>query len=147
MLARETTFGSAGGLRVESGRLTQVPLPESEAAATDDVLYRDGAIVFRTEGWYEALVEVDWDPRERRGSRFIHTAVPGQQPLHSEAINAGVLADISNGKQLLRGNTLFGPHHTPRLALEVWQDSGGSVELKGAALTIRELAVPWLGSR
>ena len=44
----------------------------------------------------------------RLSTRFSHTKIPGQEPLHSEAIDAGVLAAISDGRQLLRGNTRFG---------------------------------------
>jgi hypothetical protein len=42
----------------------------------------------------------------------------------------------------LRGDTLFAPERTASLVLEVWQDSGDMVELKAAAITVRELAVP-----
>ena len=142
MLAREITFRTAGGVAVASDRLTSVPLTPPIPAA-GDVDYVDDAVVFRSEGWYEILLAVQWDPEARRGTRFSHTAVPGQQPLHSEAISAAVLADISSGKQLLRGNTLFGPERTASLTLEVWQDSGHVVELEAAAITVRELAVPW----
>ena len=146
MLAREITFRTTGGIAIESTRLTAIPLsaPLPRAEEVDCV---DGVVVFRSEGWYEILLEVDWDPETRRGTRFSHTSIPGQQPLHSEAISAGALADISGGKQLLRGNTLFGPDRTTGLALEVWQDSGDVVELKAAALTVRELAVPWHPAR
>jgi hypothetical protein len=145
-MAQEITFRTTRSIEVESSRLTAVPLSRPVRPA-EDVDYVDGVIVFRSEGWYEILLEVDWDPETRRGTRFSHTSIPGQQPLHSEAISAGALADISGGKQLLRGNTLFGPDRTTGLALEVWQDSGDVVELKAAALTVRELAVPWHPAR
>jgi hypothetical protein len=133
---------TTGAVYIESAQLTPVALSGS-VPRTEDVDCVDGVVVFRSEGWYEILLEVDWDPEARRGTRFSHTAVRGQQPLHSEAVSAGVLAAISGGKQLLRGNTLFGPERTASLALEVWQDSGDVVELKAAAITVRELAVPW----
>jgi hypothetical protein len=142
VLAREIIFRTTGAVELESGQLTPVPLSTAVPQA-EDVDYVDGEIVFRSEGWYEILLEVVWDPEARRGTRFSHTAVPGQQPLHSEAISAAVLADISGGRQLLRGNTLFGPERTASLVLEVWQDSGEVVELKAAAITVRGLAVPW----
>ena len=66
-----------------------------------------------------------------------------QQPLHSEAIDASVLARISEGRQLLRGNTVFGHDHTTELVLEVWQDSGEPVRVHEADLVVRELRVPW----
>jgi hypothetical protein len=142
VLAREITFRTTDAIDVESGQLTPMPLSTAVPHA-EDVDYMDGEIVFRSEGWYEILLEVAWDPEARQGTRFSHTAVPGQQPLHSEAISAAVLADISGGRQRLRGNTLFGPERTASLVLEVWQDSGEVVELRSAAITVRELAVPW----
>jgi hypothetical protein len=145
-MTQEITFPTTRPIEVKSSRLTAVPL-STPLRPAEDVECVDGVIVFRSEGWYEILLEVDWDPEARRGTRFSHTSIPGQQPLHSEAISAGALADISGGKQLLRGNTLFGPDRTTGLALEVWQDSGDVVELKAAALTVRELAVPWHPAR
>ena len=142
MLAREITFRTTSALEIESNRLTAVPL-SAQLPRADDVDCVDGMVVFRAEGWYEILLAVEWDPEARRGTRFSHTSVPGQQPLHSEAVSASVLASISGGRQLLRGNTLFGPERTARLALEVWQDSGEVVAVKSAAITVRELAVPW----
>jgi hypothetical protein len=142
VLAREITFRTAAAIDIESTRLASVPLSAALPRA-EDVDCIDGVVVFRSEGCYEILLEVAWDPRARRGTRFSHTSVPGQQPLHSEAVSADVLAAISGGRQRLRGNTLFGPERTASLALEVWQDSGDMVELKAAAITVRELAVPW----
>jgi hypothetical protein len=117
-------------------------LVEPDALPRHCHLGHDG-IVFDTEGWYEVLMRVDWDPEKRSGTRFSHTKIPGQEPLHSEAIDATVLSQISNGSQLLRGNSLFGPERTTCLVLEVWQDSGESVEITYAELAVRELAVPW----
>jgi len=54
-----------------------------------------------------------------------------------------VLARISQGRQLLRGNCLFGPDRTTCLVLEVWHDSDGPVEVAHAGLIVRELHVPW----
>ena len=65
-----------------------------------------------------------------------------EHPLHSEAIGAGVLVDLSDGKQLLRGNTVCGPKGVDRIQLEVWQDSGTSVDIETASLEIRPLPNP-----
>ena len=51
-----------------------------------------------------------------------------------------MLVEISGGKQLLRGNSWFGPTGVDRIQLEVWQDSGGPVDLDTASLEIRPLA-------
>jgi hypothetical protein len=96
-------------------------------------------IEFRVEGWYEVLLRVDWDPTSTAGTRFSHTKIPGQEPLHSEAINALVLSQISQGRQLLRGNSLFGPERTSSLVLEVWQDSGSALDVIYAELVVRVL--------
>lgn len=142
MPPREVTFTAAAVAPVPNERLTPIPL-SALVGISDHVGYADDGVVFRTDGWYEILLEVDWDPSVRRGTRFSHTNIPGQEPLHSEAIAADVLADISGGKQLLRGNSVFGPNRTTRLVLEVWQNSGQAVEIRSAALTVRELSVPW----
>ena len=57
-------------------------------------------------------------------------------------VEAGVLVDLSGGKQLLRGNSVFGPAGVDRIELEVWQDSGTSVEVRGASLDVRPLPAP-----
>ncbi|HWC38254.1 MAG TPA: hypothetical protein VG476_06985 [Acidimicrobiales bacterium] len=121
--------------------MSVVPL-SNPTEHSDDVDYTDEGVVFRSEGWYEVLLEVDWDPGAREGSRFSHTAIPGQEPLHSEAISGDVLADISGGKQRLRGNTIFGPDRTTSLVLEVWQNSGRPVDVRRAAITVRRLTYP-----
>ena len=54
-----------------------------------------------------------------------------------------MLAQISEGRQLLRADTLFGPDRTTSLILEVWQDSGELVKVSYAELVVRELCVPW----
>ena len=104
---------------------------------------QDTAVHFDTEGWFEVLLEVAWSASSTSGTRFSHTRIPDQQPLHSEAIAAGPLHAISGGRQLLRGNCLFGPDRTTCLILEVWHDADQPVGVDHASLTIRELAVPW----
>lgn len=139
----ETVFKAAGPLHVPTNEMTRVPL-SSPPDASRHVDGTSSGLVFRTEGWYEVLLSVAWDPSAVDGTRFSHTRIPDQQPLHSEAISAGVLAQLSDGRQLLRGNTLFGPDRTTSLVLEVWQDSGQPVEVRAASLTVRELIVPWV---
>ena len=101
-----------------------------------------GGVGFKGTGWFEVLLTVDWGSTNRFGTRFSHTAVPDGHPLHSEAIDAGVLIDLSDGKQLLRGNTMFGPKGVDRIQLEVWQDSGTSLDVENASLEIRPLPNP-----
>src|SRR3954453_691428 len=109
-------------VRVPSGELTPVELEQQRSSP--HVHYRPGdGVEFDTEGWYEVLLRVDWDDHDTTGTRFAHTKIPDQEPLHSEAIDAAVLARISQGRQLLRGNSLFGPDRTTCLRLEVWHDS------------------------
>jgi hypothetical protein len=102
----------------------------------------EGAVSFKGTGWFEVLLTVDWGSTNRFGTRFSHTAIPDGHPLHSEAIDAGVLVDLSDGKQLLRGNTMFGPKGVDRIQLEVWQDSGTSLSVETASLEIRPLPNP-----
>src|SRR5204862_4592639 len=84
---------------VPSGELASLPLVQQQASR--HVRYHDGdGIIFMSDGWYEVLLRVDWDPAETSGTRFAHTKIPGQEPLHSEAISASVLARISDGRQL-----------------------------------------------
>jgi len=110
--------------------------PDTPTAAIDVV---DGQLMFRTAGWYEILLTVGWDATVTTGTRFAHTAIPDHHPLHSEAINAAVLAALSDGKQLLRGNTIFEPGTIDCLALEVWHDSPAPVHIHDASLAIRPL--------
>jgi hypothetical protein len=138
----ETTFATSSALSVPARRLITVPLSASRVRSPH-VHLGDVGIVFDTHGWYEVLLRVDWDPKAIVGTRFSHTKIPDQEPLHSEAINAEVLAQLSGGRQLLRGNSLFGPDRTTCLQLEVWHDSGTPVEVSYAELVVRELAVPW----
>jgi hypothetical protein len=99
----------------------------------------DGTLMFRVGGWYEILLTVGWDPTLTAGTRFAHTAIPDHHPLHSEAINAAVLAALSDGKQLLRGNTTFEPDTIDRVALEVWHDNSTPVRIHEASLAVRRL--------
>jgi hypothetical protein len=137
-----TRFETQGPLIVGERRLTRVPLTEPEEGSSALAL-GDDTIEFLTGGWYEVLLEVHWDEQETAGTRFAHTKIPGQQPLHSEAIAASVLAQLSEGRQLLRGNGLFGPAGPSRIALEVWHDSDYPLAVRFASLTVRELSVPW----
>jgi hypothetical protein len=137
-----TRFETQGPLVVGERQLTRVPLIEPEKGSLALAL-RDDAIHFLTAGWYEVLLEVHWDEQETTGTRFAHTKIPGQQPLHSEAIAAAVLAQISEGRQLLRGNGLFGPGGPSCIALEVWHDSRYPITVSFASLTVRGLSVPW----
>jgi hypothetical protein len=118
MTLNPVVFCTTSVVYVPSGELTSVALVQQHASPHVKYHGADG-IIFISEGWYEVLLRVDWDPVDRSGTRFAHTKIPGQEPLHSEAINASVLARISDGRQLLRGNSLFGPDRTTSLVLEV----------------------------
>jgi hypothetical protein len=102
-----------------------------------------GGVHFDSEGWFEVLLRVAWSTGDTGGTRFSHTRIPDQEPLHSEAIAADVLAQISQGEQRLRGNSLFGPDRTTCLMLEVWHDAVAPVDVLEAELIIRALRVPW----
>jgi len=138
----EVRFSTSGAQRVPNQRLVPVVLSPSPTPSAH-VHYADDGVVFDTDGWYEILLRVDWDTDNTMGTRFSHTKIPDQEPLHSEAINGSVLVELSGGKQLLRGNSLFGPNRTTSLVLEVWQDSGGPLDVTYAELVVRELEVPW----
>src|SRR5947199_10108942 len=144
-LPRTIKFETPAPITVTPSSLTPIRLTEPDEGSPNVALIDDG-VVFQTEGWYEVLLEVHWDPAARAGTRFSHTKIPDQEPLHSEAISADVLAQLSEGRQLLRGNSLFGPERTSCLVLEVWQDSGRAVEVEKAGLIVRELCVPWTPS-
>ena len=137
----EIRFATVRPVAIANRRLTPIEL-ESSGGSPHVHLAQEG-VLFDTDGWYEVLLRVDWDSTITTGTRFSHTKIPGQEPLHSEAINALVLAQLSQGRQLLRGNSLFGPDRTTSLVLEVWQDSGELVKVSYAELVVRELCVPW----
>ncbi|TML89035.1 MAG: hypothetical protein E6G06_15220 [Actinobacteria bacterium] len=137
----EIRFATVQPVASANRRLTPIEL-ESSGGSPHVHLAQEG-VLFDTDGWYEVLLRVDWDSTITTGTRFSHTKIPGQEPLHSEAINALVLAQLSQGRQLLRGNSLFGPDRTTSLVLEVWQDSGELVKVSYAELVVRELCVPW----
>jgi len=137
----EIRFATVRPVAIANRRLTPIEL-ESSGGSPHVHLAQEG-VVFDTDGWYEVLLRVDWDSTTTTGTRFSHTKIPGQEPLHSEAINALVLAQLSQGQQLLRGNSLFGPDRTTSLVLEVWQHSGELVKVSYAELVVRELCVPW----
>ena len=140
--ATSTRFEAPGVLVVGQRHLTRVPLVDPDEGSPALALV-DDAIDFLTTGWYEVLLEVHWDEEETEGTRFAHTKIPGQQPLHSEAIAAAVLAQVSQGRQLLRGNAIFGPPGPSSIALEVWHDSDYPITVSFASLTVRGLSVPW----
>src|SRR5438309_2163544 len=96
-----TKFATAGPQLIPGDTLTAVPL-SAPAAPSEHVALTSEGIVFRTDGWYEILMAVEWDNTAVDGTRFSHTRIPDQEPLHSEAINAAALAQISDGRQLLR---------------------------------------------
>ena len=98
-------------------------------------------ITFTTRGWYEVLLTVEWDPANVDGTRFAHTAIPDDHPLHSEAVDAAVLGTISAGRQVLRGNTVFDPDGPHQVSLEVWHDAPNSIVVGTAALDIRVLSL------
>ncbi len=123
---------------VPDRHLTRVPLEPTDADVAG-IVAKGGGIEFGVAGWFEVLLMVDWGPSNRYGTRFSHTAIPDEHPLHSEAIDAGVLVDLSAGKQLLRGNSMFGPKGVDRIDLEVWQDSGSFLDVRDASLEIRPL--------
>jgi len=102
----------------------------------------DNGVTFQSRGWYEVLLTVAWDPANTSGRRFAHTKIPDQHPLHSEAIEAEVVVQLSGGRQLLRGNTVFEPGGVERIVLEVWHDASEPVTVKEASLEIRPLGTP-----
>lgn len=137
----QVRFCTTSTSSVPPGAMTTMTLEQQDASP--HVHSTDKGIEFDTHGWYEVLLRVDWDPDVTDGTRFAHTKIPDQEPLHSEAINADVLARISEGRQLLRGNSLFGPDRTTCLLLEVWHDATDPVTVKYAEIVVRELHVPW----
>src|SRR4051794_23630782 len=98
-----TWFKLATPFAVPSGELTRLSLELRDESGVGARVNGD-EIVFEVAGVYEVLLTVEWDPNVSEGRRFAHTAIPDSHPLHSEAIEAELLAALSNGKQLLRGN-------------------------------------------
>jgi hypothetical protein len=137
-----SVFRIPGSCMVRNRELTPLTLVEG-APSSDALTLTEGAISFVVPGRYEVLLAVHWDSDNRSGTRFAHSRIPDSQPLHSEAIPAEVLAALSDGRQLLRGNGLFGPGGPDTIRLEVWQDSGRPIAVQSASLTVRELMVPW----
>jgi hypothetical protein len=131
-----------GPIDVPSGRMCEIPLKAD--GHTDDWVRvtEDGGIRIEESGWYEVLLTVAWDPQRTIGSRFSHTKTPDHHPIHSEAIDASVLAAISEGKQLLRGNSVLGGDGPDMVTIEVWQDSGQTVTVTRGELTLRRLRAP-----
>jgi len=131
-------FKTTGTFAVPPRELFRVRLAGSDPSG--DSKLQDSEIEFTSAGWFEILLTVQWDSNDRMGRRFAHTAIPDSHPLHSEAIEADVLADLSDGRQLLRGNTIFDPSSPVRsLALEVWQDSPTPTTIIEASIEIRRL--------
>jgi hypothetical protein len=137
------TFALEAPITVPPRRLTSLelrdPVPGCPHAHVDGT-----GVHFDAEGWFEVLLRVAWATDDDSGTRFCHTKIPDQEPLHSEAISAAVLAQLSGGQQLLRGNSLFGPDRTTCLVLEVWHDAEAAVKVDEAELILRELVVPWV---
>jgi hypothetical protein len=136
--APETVFRTERPVLVPPRRMTPLRLSPNGPPLPAVVSSGDG-VRFETVGWYEVLMAVEWDRHDSEGTRFSHTRIPGQEPLHSEAINAAVLVQLSGGRQLLRGNTVFGLDHTLELVLEVWHDSPRPVGVHSGELRIRAL--------
>jgi hypothetical protein len=134
-----TRFALGERVQVPDRHLTPLRLMLTDARLAGLDVDDKGVVSFSAMGWFEVLLTVEWGSANRLGRRFSHTAIPDRHPLHSEAIEADVLIDISGGKQLLRGNTLFGPKGVDRIQLEVWQDSGAPVDVENASLEIRPL--------
>ena len=136
-------FGTSAMQLVRPRTLTSIRLRLLSPTTPHVSSSSDDGVRFCTRGWYEVLLKVEWDRGDVEGTRFSHTKVPDQEPLHSEAINAAVLHQISEGRQLLRGNAIFGPDAAPEVVLEVWHDSPHTTTVGYAELLIRELQVPW----
>ena len=141
MAGEETVFRTEHPTQVPPRRMKALRL-SLDGPPLKGVVSSGQGVGFETEGWYEVLLAVEWDPHDTEGTRFSHTRIPGQEPLHSEAINADVLVQLSQGRQLLRGNTIFGLDHTREIVLEVWHDSPRPVTVRSGELRIRRLGDP-----
>lgn len=136
-----STYRARNKIMVQPNEMTQLSLNAPDEASPH-IVVENGRLIFIDEGWYEVRLDVKWSTDQLDGTRFAHTKMPGEQPLHSEAIDAQVLSQLSQGRQLLRGNTIFDPPNTAELVLEVWHDSVEPVEVTTASLTVRDLIVP-----
>jgi hypothetical protein len=122
---------------VPAQRLHQLRLvPDADPG---DLEPRDGGITFTRRTLSEVLLTVEWTTTNTDGTRFAHTAIPDQHPLHSEAINAKVLALLSGGRQLLRGDTIFVPGEVDHISLEAWHDAPEPISGREATLEVRDL--------
>jgi hypothetical protein len=134
-MTNEVRF-EASDVEIAPRTLTRIPL--QAVSAILGIALDDGEVRFMQRGWYEVLLTVEWTTHDREGHRFAHTAIPDSHPLHSEAIEADLLADLSGGRQLLRGNTIFDPNTPIRsLALEVWHGSSKRVGITHASIALR----------
>jgi len=137
-MANTSRFATSAAVKVEPNAMTPLRLEP-----IDDVLEglraTDNGVKFDKVGWYEVLLTVEWNPENVDGTRFSHTKIPDEHPLHSEAIDASVLAKVSGGRQLLRGNSVFGKEGLDEIALEVWHDAIQPVEIRRAELAVRSL--------
>lgn len=125
---------SCDGVEVPNGRMFPVEL----GGSAPGIVVGPGVLRFSVAAWVEVLLMVQWDAAVTGGRRFAHSAVrPDGYPLHSEAIEADVLVELSGGRQLLRGNTRVGPGWVEEMSLEVWQDSGVPVGVSEASLVVR----------
>jgi len=140
-MAPLAVFTVTGPVEVLPGRMRPLKLRSTESQL-ETVTLTDAGIVFIGEGWFEVLLKVAWDPTQDAGYRFAHTTVPDRHPLHSEAIDAAVLNRISNGTQLLRGNSWFGTDELNTINLEVWHNSPDPVLVTEASLAVRPLPLP-----
>jgi hypothetical protein len=134
-------YASPEAVEVPNRKMTPLRLEPTDARV-QGIDAEGGGVRFSVAGWYEVLLTVPWDRDNREGHRFAHTVIADEHPLHSEAIEAVVLADLSGGRKLLRGNSVFGPKAVDWIELEVWQDSGVPVRVEGASIEVRPLPNP-----
>jgi len=139
MAGEETSFRTEHPIIVPPRRMMALHLAP-QGPPLKGVVSSGHGIRFESAAWYEVLLAVEWDPHDEDGTRFSHTRIPGQEPLHSEAIKADVLVQLSGGRQLLRGNTIFGLDNTGEIVLEVWHDSPRPVEVRSGELRVRQLS-------
>jgi hypothetical protein len=133
-----TRFATSAAVKIEPNTVTPLVL-EAIGDVPSGLRPTAHGVKFDGAGWYEVLLTVEWSPENVDGTRFSHTKIPDNHPLHSEAISASVLASVSGGRQLLRGNSVFGKEGLDEIALEVWHDANQPVEIKRAELAVRSL--------